>query len=228
MGDRVESATPDELLGRLSEVERRAFPRTLYLRGDRALLQSGLRVAVVGSRRASPRGLELAEKIAAELVAHGVTVVSGLALGIDTVVHRTAIREKGRTVAILGTALEQCAVSRNRRLQEYIGERHLLVSQFPPGATPQRSHFPQRNKTMALLSHATAIVEASEDGGTRHQGWEAIKLGRPVLFPRSFLDSAQASWPKTMCDYGAVGLDRETLSRVLHELPHRSDEPVPF
>lgn len=168
---------PEELLGPLTDLERRAAARELHLRGDRKLLELGTRVAVVGSRRASPQRLEWTRPVTEALVAHDVTVVSGLALGIDTVAHRTALDLGGKTVAVLGTGLDQYAVSSNRGLQDEIGERGLLVSQFPTGSTPNRSNFPRRNKTMALLSDATLVVEAAENSGTRHQGWEAIGSG---------------------------------------------------
>ena len=178
---------PEEVLGPITDIEHRAAPPELYLRGDRTLLEVGPRVAVVGSRRASAQALEWTRLITQELVSREVTVVSGLAMGIDTVAHRTALDAGGRTVAVLGTGLDQYAVSANRGLQEEIGRRGLLVSQFREGSAPNRSHFPRRNKTMALLSDATLVVEAGENSGTRHQGWEAIRLGRPVLFLRKFL-----------------------------------------
>ena len=81
---------------------------------------------------------------------------------------------------------------------------------------------------MALLSDATVIVEATEGSGTRHQGWEAIKLARPVLFPSRFLNATDARWPGQMVEYGAFGFNARTLPLVLAELPHRSAEPVVF
>ena len=214
-------AEPEELLGPLTDLERRAAARELHLRGDRKLLELGTRVAVVGSRRASRQGLEWTRLVTEALVAHDVTVVSGLALGIDTVAHRTALDLGGKTVAVLGTGLDQYAVSSNRGLQDEIGERGLLVSQFPTGSTPNRSNFPRRNKTMALLSDATLVVEAAENSGTRHQGWEAIRLGRPVLFLQRFLDGTSAKWPSEMVDYGAFAFDANSLPRVLDDLPYR-------
>ena len=219
-------AQPEELLGPLTDLARRAAPRELHLRGDRALLESGTRVAVVGSRKASPQGLEWTRRATETLVARDVTVVSGLARGIDAVAHRTALDLGGKTVAVLGTGLDQYAVPANRSLQDEIGERGLLVSQFPTGSTLARSNFPRRNKTMALLSDATLVVEAAENSGTRHQGWEAIRLGRPVLFLQRFLDSTSAKWPGEMVKYGAFGFDARSLPRVLDDLPYRVGEPV--
>ena len=220
------TARPEDLLGPLTELERRAAARKLYLRGDRTLLELGTRVAVVGSRQASPQGLEWTRLVTEALVDRDVTVVSGLALGIDTVAHRTALDRGGKTMAVLGTGLDQYAVGSNRRLQDEIAERGLLVSQFATGSTPHRSNFPRRNKTMALLSDATLVVEATQSSGTRHQGWEAIKLGRPVLFLRRFLERTSAEWPREMVEYGAFAFDARSLPRVLDELPYRSAEPT--
>lgn len=231
--EQITVAGPEELLGRLTEPELKAAPPLLYVRGDASLIAYRPRVVVVGSRRASPEGLELARRIAVELVRQDVTVVSGLALGIDTVTHRTALARGGKTMAILGTAISQYAVERNRRLQDEIGARGLLVSQFPCGGAPHRTNFSRRNRTMALLSDATVIVEAGERSGTRHMGWEAIRLGRPVLFPEGFLTRTAARWPEEMTMYGAFGFDRDVLRRVLGELPPRqrtaaSDRAVPY
>ena len=211
----------EALLGSLTDLARRAAPRELYFRGDRTLLEYGPKVAVVGSRRASRQGLEWTRLVTEALVERDVTVVSGLAMGIDTVAHRTALARGGNTVAVLGTGLDRYAVARNRGLQDEIGERGLLVSQFRTGSTPRRSNFPRRNRTMALLADATLIVEAGENSGTRHMGWEAIRLGRPVLFLRRFVAAASASWPAEMIKYGAFAFDANTLPLVLDELPHR-------
>ena len=221
----VATVRPEEVLGSITDLERRAAPREIYLRGDRTLLESGTRVAVVGSRRASARALEWSRLITEELVSRDVTVVSGLAMGIDTVAHRTALERGGKTVAVLGTGLDGYAVSGNRHLQDEIGRRGLLVSQFPEGSTPSRSHFPRRNKTMALLSHATIVVEAGEKSGTRYQGWEALRLGRALLFPRKFLEATSASWPAEMIEHGAFAFDARTLPLALDDLPNRNARP---
>ncbi len=91
-----------------------------------------------------------------------------------------------------------------------------------------RSNFPQRNKTMALLSDATVVVEATERSGTQHQGWEAIRLGRPVLFCEGMLDRPQLQWPRKMLEYGAVGLGEVELGRVLDDLPYTTRDSLAF
>lgn len=214
-------STPEALLGALNEVEKKNAPAHLFVAGDTRLLVEGRRVSVVGSREASPQGLERARILSKALVTHGITVVSGLAEGIDTVAHRTAIDAGGRTIAVLGSSLESYFPPENRALQDLIAERHLLVSQFAQGSKPRREHFPQRNRTMALISDATVIVEAGEKSGTVHQGWEALRLGRPLYLMESLAHRTDLTWPKEMLRYGAQLLSRETLDAVLEDVPGR-------
>jgi len=197
-----------ELLGRqLNDVERRYAPSELWVRGAHSLLDpSSVRVSLVGSRKASQEGLRRCRKLSKLLVAEGVVVVSGLAQGIDTAAHRAAIESGGRTVAVVGTGVDRVYPSANRLLQEEIATDHLLVSQFPPGAPPNKRHFPQRNRTMALLSDATVIIEAGETSGSLHQGWEALRLARPLFLLRSVVLS-DLGWPEKMMGYGARVLD---------------------
>ncbi len=194
---------PDDLLGPLNEVERRNAPDWLYLAGDRELLRVVPRVAIVGTRAASPEGLKRASKLARELAAQGVVVVSGLAKGIDTAAHRSAIEAEGRTVAVLGTPLDQTYPKENAELQGLIMEKHLAVSQFPSGHPSGRSNFPRRNRTMALLTDATVIVEANDASGTLSQGWEALRLGRRLFVMRAVAENGRLSWPRDMLKYGA-------------------------
>jgi DNA processing protein len=217
----IETLTPDELLGPLNGVERRHAPKELHLAGDRSLLESGRRVAIVGSRDASETGLQRARILAGTLAEQGVTVVSGLARGIDTAAHMAAIQAHGRTIAVLGTPLTACYPAENQALQTLLIAEHLVVSQFAPGIKTHRSHFPLRNRTMALLSDATVIVEAEERSGTVHQGWEALRLGRPLYLLESLASRDDLTWPKELLHYGAQVLTRVNLLEVLAELPER-------
>lgn len=183
---------------------------------------------MVGARRATTKGLAEAESISRGLVERDVVVVSGLALGIDTVAHRTAIEGGGGTIVVLGTGVDRYATERNRALQDLVGAEHLLVSQFPPATPARPSNFPRRNRLVALLADAIVIVEATEASGTMHLGWEAIRLGRPVLFPSSFANASPPAWVPDMIKYGATVLEEGTLDRVLGEMPSRSGEPLLF
>lgn len=166
-----------EALGPFGPVEEKNAPDVLYTAGDTALLTEGSRVAIVGSRKATPDGIKRAQAVTRALVQQGIIVVSGLAEGIDTVAHRTAIEEGGRTIAVLGTPLSKAYPAMNAGLLEEIKRDHLAISQFPEGYPGKSENFPRRNRTMALICDATIVIEASEKSGTRHQGWEAIRLG---------------------------------------------------
>ena len=196
-------------------------PATLYVAGDTTILQTGGRVAIVGSRAASQEGLARAAKLAKILTQRGDVVVSGLAAGIDTAAHKAAITSGGRTIAVLGTPLDRTYPRENAALQEEIMTRHLALSQFAPGERTHRSSFPERNRTMALLSDVTVIVEAGEKSGTIHQGWEAIRLGRGLFITKSTAENPALTWPKKFLDYGARVLADDSLELLFEYLPPR-------
>lgn len=213
------SLKTEEVLGPLNEIERRNAPGELFLEGDSSLLTEGLRVSIVGSRKASAAGIKRAQIFVKALVEHGITVVSGLAEGIDTIAHETAIAHGGKTIAVLGTPLSEAYPAKNKDLLRLIKHDHLAISQFPKGYPAKRDNFPQRNRTMALISDATVIVEAGENSGTRHQGWEAIRLGRLVYIMQNVADDRKLSWPKEMVAYGAQVLRREDVPEMLYDIP---------
>jgi DNA processing protein len=126
--------SPSDLLGPLNEVERKNAPRLLFVAGDTSILDEGARVSIVGARKATPEGLRRASRLATLLAKRGVVVVSGLAEGVDTAAHEAAIAHGGRTVAVIGTPLDQVYPKKNAALQERIMEEHLVISQFPVGA----------------------------------------------------------------------------------------------
>lgn len=211
----------EDLLGHLTEFEEKFAPDTLYVLGDAELLRSGtLRVAVVGSRRAPVDALRRTGKLVRALVKHQVTVVSGLAAGVDTMAHQTAMEEGGRTIAVLGTPVDVAYPSQNRNLQLKISESDAVVSQFKTGTPVRRWNFPMRNRTMALIADATVIVHAGKRSGTEHQGWEAIRLGRQLLLLKSF-DRLGIQWAKDLRRYGAEVLSDANLDRWLNHLHPR-------
>lgn len=213
----VFAGTAEEILGRFNDVECRYAPPSLFGAGDRALLKRLPLVSVVGTRKPSRAGADRAQDVARAIVTHGGVVVSGLARGIDTIAHRTAIDCRGRTVAVLGTPLSEVYPRENAGLQQEIMERHLVLSQFPDDYPSQRANFVLRNRTMALISQGTIIVEAGEKSGTQHQGWEAIRLGRILFMAESLLD-ASFEWPRKMREYGAyVFRDLPELAELLQE-----------
>lgn len=215
--------TPEELLGRLNDVETKNAPKTLFVAGDVDLLRSGRRVSVVGSRKVSDAGIKRARRLVKALIKQDIVVVSGLAAGVDTVAHTSAIRGGGRTVAVLGTPLDKYYPAQNRDLQREIMSAHAAVSQFPTGYPATPKNFPMRNRTMALLTDATVIVEAGEKSGTRHQGWEALRLGREVFILSNVAENPELSWPQEMIAYGAQVLTADDLEPALDNLPAYTD-----
>jgi len=208
------------ILSSLNEWEQKNAPEKIYSAGDVSLLNKGLRVSVVGSRKPTSEGRSRARVFARALAERGITVVSGLAEGIDTVAHEAAIEAGGRTIAVLGTPLSEAYPKSNKRLLETIKKDHLAISQFAEGHPIRPQNFPQRNRTMALISDATVIVEASESSGTKHQGWEAIRLGRLVFLLENVAEDPDLSWPREMIEYGAQVINRNTLDIALENIPH--------
>ncbi|HEX5051774.1 MAG TPA: DNA-processing protein DprA [Planctomycetota bacterium] len=212
----------EELLGPLNDVEKKNAPRELFVAGDVDLIRHGRRVSVVGSRAATKEGLARATKLSRLLVERGVVVVSGLAEGIDTAAHLAAIDAGGRTIAVLGTPLDQVFPAENRALQARIMREHLAVSQFEPGSAGGKKCFPMRNRTMALLSDATVVVEAGDGSGTLYQGWEALRLGRALFLLESVVKNSDLTWPAEMLAYGAEVLSEETVEFFFESLPEGS------
>jgi DNA processing protein len=228
----TDSHPTSELLGGLNAVEMRYAPESLHTAGRLDLLRRAPRISVIGSREASARGIQSARRIARVIVDSGGVVVSGLAAGIDTAAHTSAIDSGGDTIAVIGTGLDRSYPAANRELQERIANEYLLVSQFSHRSPITPKNFVMRNRTMALLSHASIIVEAGAKSGTEHQGWEAIRLGRQLFLPTPLV-TANFDWPRKMMAYGAIAFDTPNDLRALidESIPVYADEresAVPF
>jgi DNA processing protein len=155
-------------------------PPVLYVRG--ATLRADVEaVAVVGSRSASAYGLTAAERIGGELAMAGVTVVSGLALGVDAAAHRGALRRGGRTIAALGSGVDVVYPHRHRGLADEIVRSGALVSEFALGTPPATAHFPRRNRLISGLALGVVVVEASEKSGSLITARLALEQGREVM-----------------------------------------------
>ncbi|CUW30267.1 hypothetical protein TUE45_04992 [Streptomyces reticuli] len=165
-------------------------PPFLFLRGTTA--DDDLRVAVVGTRTPTPEGVAHARTIAGGLAERGVTVVSGLAAGIDTAAHGSALAAGGRTVAVIGTGLCRVYPAQNAGLQQEIAQKGLLISQFWPDAGPSKASFPMRNAVMSGYSLATVVIEAAYRSGARMQARLALEHGRRVFLMRSLMTHAWA------------------------------------
>lgn len=169
-------------------------PPFLFARG--LLLSHDTAVSVVGSRAASERGLSIAASVARELASRNVTVVAGLALGIDSSAHRAALDAGGRTVAIIGSGINKTYPAANRALQEEIADKGLVLSQFWPDAPPQKHTFLMRNATMSGYGQATIVVEAGEQSGARAQARMAVGHGRPVVLTEMVVERNE--WAKAL------------------------------
>ncbi|MDR2699263.1 MAG: DNA-protecting protein DprA [Nitrososphaerota archaeon] len=207
------------LIGRLNNFEQKYDPKELYVTGQISLPLITPRVSIIGSRKASSNGVYTAETLAGFFAKHNVTIVSGLAEGIDTAAHNGAIAANGQTIAVIGTPLDKFYPAKNRKLQELLMQKHLVISQFPTNYPVMPKNFVIRNRTMALISNATIIVEAKDGSGSLHQGWEALRLGRP-LFIRSILArDSSLKWIKNLTHYGAILFTDP--KEILDELPFK-------
>jgi DNA processing protein len=205
---------------RLREIHQ--APPVLFTRG--ALLADDPAVCVVGSRQATPRGLEVAAGIARELAARGITVVAGLARGIDTAAHRAALDAGGRTVAVIATGISRVYPPESHRLHEEIAAKGLLMSQFWPDAPPQRHTFLMRNATMSGYALATVVVEAGEKSGARVQARLAVEHGRPVILTDAVVDRNE--WARALARRPGVHVARrlrDVTNAVTRVMAERAD-----
>ncbi|HEY6953372.1 MAG TPA: DNA-processing protein DprA [Bacteroidota bacterium] len=138
-------------------------------------------VAIVGTRHPSQYGQTIAESITQELSRLGITIVSGLARGIDTIVHSTTLKSGGRTIAVIGSGLDVPYPPENRKLMEQTAECGVVVSEFPMGAKPDATNFPRRNRIISGLSLGTVVVESAEDGGAMITASTALDQNREVF-----------------------------------------------
>lgn len=181
----------------------------LYFQGNWDITSSRC-VAIVGTRKPSEEGMRRAAKLARRFVKDDFTVVSGLAQGVDSVAHTTAIENSGRTVAVLGTPITSTYPPENKRLQQCIADDHLVISQVPivrySRQTWQgnRLFFPQRNVTMSALTEATVIVEAGNTSGTLIQARHALRQNRKLFILENCFRNPTLTWPARFVEQGAI------------------------
>lgn len=189
---------------------------SVFIVGDIHVLEAPC-VSVVGTRNVSAEGYARATRLARELVTEGVTVVSGLAKGVDTAAHTSAIENGGKTAAVIGTPLNKAYPAENAHLQERIYRDHLLVSPFSSAERTYKGNFPKRNRVMAALSDATVIVEASDTSGTLHQAAECQRLGRWLFILKSVAENEALSWPKKFIGKDKVGVVTD-VSEIIEKI----------
>ncbi|ADD39753.1 DNA-processing protein DprA [Stackebrandtia nassauensis] len=169
----------------------REMPLVVFTRGS--LADDARAVAVVGTRRASDEGIQRTRHIAQMLAHNGITVVSGLAEGVDTAAHQTALDLGARTVAVIANGVDQCYPRSNLGLQAEITQTGLILSEYLPHVRPAKWQFLERNAIMSGYAAATIVVEANERSGTRTQVQRALEHGRPVILLDNVLS---VSWAK--------------------------------
>ena len=181
-------------------------------------------VAIVGSRAATPYGLEAASRLAGDLAAAGALVVSGMARGIDSASHRAALSAGGQTAAVLGSGVDVIYPPEHDRLAKQIGENGVVLSELPPGARPLAFHFPARNRIISGLSLVTLVIEAAERSGSLITAGFALEQGRAVMaVPGSILSGRYRGCHALIRDGAAVV---ETAEDVLAELRTSALRPL--
>ena len=195
------------------------LPPFLFYRGT--LKRGDARsIAVVGTRTASADGLAAARRMAGLLVDAGVTVLSGLAIGVDTAAHEEALTRGGRTIAVLGTGILHCYPKQNASLAERIADSGALVSQFWPSQSPARYTFPRRNVVTSGMAQGTVVIEASSTSGAKMQARLALEHGKQVFLISQLVTSQP--WARKYLERGAIEV--RTVDDVLNRL--RSSEQV--
>ena len=203
-----------------------AAPALLYVQGDPACLASA-QLAIVGTRQPSTPGRSNAAQFAAGLARAGLTVTSGLAIGIDSAGHEGALAASGLTIAVLGSALDQVYPAQSRELAARIAAQGAVVSQFPPGTPPCRVHFPQRNRIISGLALGTLVVEATPGSGSLITARLAAKARRPVFAIPGSIHNPMARGCHALIRAGARLV--ESVDDILQELnyAHNNQQIMP-
>jgi DNA processing protein len=179
-------------------------PLALYLRGDAEVLDKP-GIAVVGTRHPTPYGTGMAERLAADLAAHGLVILSGMARGVDTAAHRGALNAHGQTVAVWGTGIDEVYPKENRKLSEQIlGSGGAIISEFPLGSFPAPQNFPIRNRIISGMSVGVLVIEAGEYSGTRITARCALEQGREVFAVPGNVTNKGSWGPNTLIKQGAA------------------------
>jgi DNA processing protein len=185
---------------RLREIDQP--PPVLYLRGT-IDPEDDWAVAVVGTRRVTTYGRQITADLAAFLAGNGITVVSGLARGVDAIAHEAALRAGGRTIAVLGSGVDRIYPPEHRKLADQIMSQGAVCSDYPPGTAPESTNFPPRNRIISGLSQATVVIEAGETSGALITARFAADQGREVLAVPGPINAAQSKGTNNLIQQGA-------------------------
>ena len=189
--------------------------RKLYYRGNLSILRAPC-AAVVGSRNISSYGRWVGENLSKKLAENGVTVVSGLARGMDSQAHRGCLKSGGKTVAVLGCGIDICYPSDNFHLKGEIEKTGLVISQFPPGTKPMKYNFPMRNEIIAALSKIVVVGEAGINSGAGITAELAAEQGKTVMAVPGNINTAFSLGTNKLIQEGAVMV--ANLDEVLREM----------
>lgn len=192
-------------------------PPVLYMKG--AFKESdNVSVAIVGTRVPTRYGKLVTEKIATELAERGVTIISGMASGIDSIAHRAAILAKGRTIAVFGSGVNMTYPPENINLKEKIQENGAVISEFPMNTRPERTNFPMRNRIISGLSLGTIVIEAAEKSGALITSDFALEQGKDVFAVPGNINSPKSKGTNRLIKMGAKLI--ETAEDVIEEFPY--------
>ena len=196
-------------------------PPFLYLKGK--LPNSATSIAVVGSRRASDYGISVTTRLSRELAEQGVTIVSGLALGVDAAAHRGALQLSGATVGVLGCGIDLIYPPENRGLYREMEEKGAIVSEFAPGTPPDAPNFPRRNRIISGMSRGVLVVEAAERSGSLITARFALEQGREVFAVPGNINFRASRGTNSLIKEGAKLV--ETVADIMGELPPGGNLP---
>lgn len=177
-------------------------PIILYVKG-RFIKKDKYAVAIVGSRNMTEYGKRITEMISSELASYGITVVSGMARGIDTVSHKGALKAKGRSIAVLGSGLDSPYPPENKELFDELSEKGCVISEFPMGTPPNKENFPQRNRLISGLSLGVLVVEATAKSGSLITAGYALEQGKDVFAVPGSITSSNSEGTNELIKKGA-------------------------
>ncbi len=198
-------------------------PCLLYVRGELPSFDEEVALAMVGTRSATPYGIETAEKLGFEIASQGALIVSGGADGIDSAAHRGALRAGGTTVAVLGGGVDVPYPAKNEYLFRDIAARGALISEYPPGTRPIGAHFPVRNRILSGLCLGTIVVEAPEKSGALITAELALEQGRDLFAVPGPIDApASRGCNRLLSENAFVAMDSESVLREYRAMyPHK-------
>ncbi len=201
-------------------------PAFLYALGD--LHEDDINLAVVGSRIASTYGKYTTERMSRALAQKGITIVSGMARGVDSAAHRGALAARGRTIAVLGSGLDIVYPPENKSLFKQIIENGAVISEFPPGTPPLANNFPARNRIISGMSYGVVVVEAGEKSGSLITARLALEQGREVFAVPGSIDAASSRGTNKLIKEGAKLIENvdDILEEIIPQLEKRRQLPA--